>query len=206
MVRWGQRTAKKIRSRSPRRAELTAALAVLGAEPPVMLGFPDGFLRENAAKLRERLSYHFRRLRADRVLTFDHWKRCEIPPNHIEAGRMATEAAVFSAFPLLHREHLAAGLPAVQPKEVWFMGPLEHRPNRIVEIEATLDKKVAATLSHGSQIELLASWFVPGADPRKLTPAQRGQIQGGARKFLEEMARKTAAPFASRVKLAETFE
>ena len=59
---------KKIRAgRCDTRKELTAALAVLGAEPPVMLGFPDGFLRENAAKLRERLIYHFRRLRADRV-------------------------------------------------------------------------------------------------------------------------------------------
>ena len=82
----------------------------------------------------------------------------------------------------------------MQPKEVWFMGPLEHRPNRVVEIEATLDKKVAATSAMARRSRLLASWFVPGADPRKLTPAQRGQLQGGARKFPPEMGRKTAAP------------
>ena len=32
-----------------RRRELTSALAVLGAEPPVMLGCPDGCLRDHAA-------------------------------------------------------------------------------------------------------------------------------------------------------------
>ena len=38
-----------------RAAELAAALAVLGAEPPILLGYPDGFLRDHGAALRERL-------------------------------------------------------------------------------------------------------------------------------------------------------
>lgn len=188
-----------------RAAELAQALSAIGAEPPVMLNFPDGFLREHAKELRERLIYHFRRLRPDRVLTFDPWKRYEIHPDHIEAGRMASEAAVFSGFPLLHREHLVGGITAVQPQEVWFMGPLEHRPNRIVEIKTTLGKKVAATLSHSSQMEMLAGWFVPGADPRKLSDAQRAQLQGGARQFLEGMGHNIAAPFAGRVTFGESF-
>lgn len=188
-----------------RAAELAAALKAIGAEPPVMLGFPDGFLREHAQELRKQLIAQFRKLKPDRVLTFDPWKRYEIHPDHIEAGRMAAEAAVFSPFPLLHREQLTAGVTASQPKEVWFMGPLEHRPNRIVEIKATLDKKVAATLSHGSQVEMLAQWFVPGADPRRLTDAQRGQLQGGTRRFLEQMGQNIAAPFGGRVQQGEAF-
>lgn len=188
-----------------RARELTAALAAIGAEPPVMLGFPDGFLREHEKELRERLIYHYRRLRPDRVLTFDPWKRYEIHPDHISAGRMAAEAAVFSAFPLLHREQLTATVQAVQPEEVWFMGPLEHPPNRIVEVSATLDKKVAATLCHGSQIEMLANWFVPGADPRRLKDAERAQLQGGTRRFLEQMGRNIATPFGGRVQLGEAF-
>lgn len=199
----GDSDPKQVASRRGR--ELAAALATLGAEPPILLGFPDGFLREHQQKLRERLIYHLRRLRADRVLTFDPWKRYEIHPDHIEAGRMAAEAAVFAGFPLLHREQLTADITPVQPSEVWFMGPLEHAPNRIVDVQATLDKKVAATLSHGSQIELLASWFVPGANPRNLSAAQRAALQGGARKFLEQMGRGIAQPFAGRVQIAEAF-
>lgn len=199
----GDKDPKEVAARRGR--ELAAALSALGAEPPILLGFPDGFLRDHQKALRERLIYHFRRLRADRVLTFDPWKRYEIHPDHIEAGRMAAEAAVFSGFPLLHREHLTAEITPVQPSEVWFMGPLEHRPNRIVDVQATLDKKIAATLSHGSQIEMLANWFVPGANPRNLTDAQRGQLQGGARKFLEQMGRGIAQPFPGKVQIAEAF-
>ena len=54
---------------SERARELAAALATVGGAEPVMLGFPDGFLREHAAALRERLVFHFRRLRPDRVIT-----------------------------------------------------------------------------------------------------------------------------------------
>jgi LmbE family N-acetylglucosaminyl deacetylase len=69
-----------------RAAELTSALANLGAKPPIMLGFPDGNLRQHGEPLRERITYWLRKLRADRVITFDPWKRYEIHPDHIEAG------------------------------------------------------------------------------------------------------------------------
>src|SRR5262249_57963513 len=113
-----------------RAAELAAAMAVIGGEPPVLLGLPDGFVRENAQVLKERLVYHFRKLAIDRVVTFDPWKRYEIHPDHIEVGRMATEAACFACFPLLYPAQIDEGLPARQPSEVWYMGPTEHKPNR----------------------------------------------------------------------------
>ena len=188
-----------------RARELTSALAVLGAESAIMLGFPDGFLRDHASALRERLIYHFRRLRADRVVTFDPFKRYEIHPDHATVGRMASEAAVFSCFPLLHPEHAAEGLSAVQPAEVWYMGPIDHKPNRFVDIAETLDKKVEATLSHSSQMELLANWFVPGADPANLSDEHRAQLQGGTRNFLEMMGRGMGSGTAGKIEIAEAF-
>lgn len=187
-----------------RASELGKAMAVLGAEPPIMLGFPDGALREHAAALRERLIYWFRKLRVNRVLTFDPWRRYEIHPDHIEAGRMASEAAAFSCFPLLHPAHRAEGLEAVQPQEVWYMMPADHRPNRVVDIAATFDTKVESLLSHSSQIEMLASWFVPGADPGNLTPEQQGQLRSGARDFLTMMS-KASTGFAPSLEHAEAF-
>src|SRR5262245_54797061 len=191
-----------------RQKELQAALAVItggGGEAPIMLGFPDGFLADHRGALRERLVYHFRRLRVDRVLTFDPWKRYEIHPDHITVGKMASEAAVFSCFPLLHEEHLAEGHQPCQPREVWYMGPLEHKPNRVIEIEPFLHQKIDATLCHGSQLEMLADWFVKGADPRALTDAERGQLRTGTANFLAGMGRGMAMAFGGRVEVAECF-
>src|SRR4051794_4684152 len=43
-----------------RARELTAALATIGGEPPIMLGFPDGFLADHAGALRQRLVHELR--------------------------------------------------------------------------------------------------------------------------------------------------
>jgi LmbE family N-acetylglucosaminyl deacetylase len=188
-----------------RARELAAALAVLGGELPIMLGFPDGFLRDHAAALRERLIYQFRSLRPDRVITFDPFKRYEIHPDHATVGRMASEAAVFSCFPLLHPEHLAQGIAPAQPEEVWYMGPLDHKPNRFIDIAATLEKKVEATLCHGTQIELLANWFVEGADPAQLTDEHRARLRDGTRGFLEMMGRGLGFASGSKIEIAEAF-
>lgn len=187
-----------------RDAELHAAMKAIGGEPPIVLGLPDGFVRESAAKLKERIVYFLRKHRVDRVVTFDPWKPYEIHPDHIEVGRMAAEAACFACFPLLYPEHLAEGLDPVQPSEVWFMGPTVHRPNRVVDIRSTFDTKVRSVLCHSSQIEMLAAWFVPGADPTNLTPDQRALLEGGAKTFLEGMARGVAM-LAPETELAEAF-
>lgn len=185
--------------------ELACALQTIGGHPPICLGLPDGSVRELAQALKERLVYHFRKLRIDRVVTFDPWKRYEIHPDHIEVGRMASEAACFSCFPLLYPRHLdEEGVEAVQPSEVWYMMPTEHRPNRVVDIKDTFDVKVRSLLCHSSQIEMLADWFVPGADPTNLTPDQRAALETGARTFLEGMARGLAL-LAPPVELAEAF-
>ena len=187
-----------------RESELGRAMEAIGGEPPIVLGLPDGFVRESAAQLKERLVYFFRKLKVDRVVTFDPWKPYEIHPDHIEVGRMATEAACFSCFPLLYPQHLDEGLAPVQPSEVWYMGPTVHRPNRVVDIRATFDDKVRSLLCHSSQIEMLASWFVPGADPTNLTPEQRALLEGGAKTFLDGMARGVAM-LAPETELAEAF-
>ncbi|MFT3774165.1 MAG: PIG-L deacetylase family protein [Minicystis sp.] len=187
-----------------RAAELAQAMAALGGHPPILLGYPDGGLREHAQAAKERLVYWFRKLRVDRVVTFDPWKRYEIHPDHIAVGRVASEAAAFSCFPLLYPAHLDEGLDPVQPREVWYMMPTEHRPNRVIDIGKTFRKKVESLLCHSSQIEMLADWFVPGADPTKLTPEQIGKLRDGAATFLEGMARG-AAMIAPGVELAEAF-
>jgi LmbE family N-acetylglucosaminyl deacetylase len=187
-----------------REAELARAMEVIGGRPPILLRLPDGGVREHSATLRERLIHTIRAVRPHRVITFDPWKKYEVHPDHIEVGRMASEAAVFACFPLLHPEHQAEGLAPHKPDEVWYVMPTEERPNRVVDIRSSFDKKVASLLCHSSQIELLAGWFVPGADPRNLTEKERAALNEGARSFLEMMARGTAQ-LAPKVELAEAF-
>ncbi|MSP60339.1 MAG: PIG-L family deacetylase [Myxococcales bacterium] len=189
-----------------RASELARAMETIGARPPILLGFPDGDLRRHGDALFERLVYWLRKLKADRVVTFDPWRQYEIHPDHIEAGRRASEAAVFSCFPLLFPLHLEEGLEPVQPKEVWYMTPSQHRPNRVVDIRETLATKIAALLCHESQVEMLAAWFVPGADPRNLSTAERAKLEGGASDFLRKMAGGVAqADVAKTAQLAEAF-
>src|SRR6185369_8291469 len=40
-----------------RAAELGLAMKTLGAEPPILLGYPDGGVREQAQALKERITY-----------------------------------------------------------------------------------------------------------------------------------------------------
>ena len=84
------------------------------------------------------------------------------------------------------------------------MMPTEHRPNRVVDISKTFDRKVESLLCHSSQVEMLADWFVKGADPTHLTSEQRAQLREGARGFLEKMARGMAT-MAPGLELAEAF-
>jgi LmbE family N-acetylglucosaminyl deacetylase len=184
-----------------RAEELGRAMAALGGRPPEMLGFPDGALADHAAALKERLVRLFRGLGVDRVVTFDPWKHYVIHPDHVTVGRVASEAAAFACFPRLYPEHLTEGLPPRQPRDIWYMMPTEHRPNRVVDVARTFDRKVAALLCHASQVEMLAGWFVSGA-PKSTDP--QAELREGARRYLEQGAR-TLAALAPGLTLVEAF-
>jgi len=188
-----------------RRRELKNALEVIGAKEPIFLGYSDGFLREHAQELKEKLVYWYRKIKPDRIITLDPWKKYEVHPDHITIGLMASEAAVFSCFPLLYPEHTKEGLEPHQPKEIWFMVPIEHKPNRLVDITSTLDKKIEAVLCHGSQVEMLADMFVPGVDVTNLTEEQKSQLSEGAKTLLTMVAQGIASLSEGKMELAEAF-
>jgi LmbE family N-acetylglucosaminyl deacetylase len=186
-----------------RKRELTKAMEVIGGHPPMGFWFPDGFLEDHREELRERLAFWVRKLKADRIVTLDPWVRYEIHPDHITAGRIASEVAVFACFPLYFPEQIEQGLEPHQPGEVWYMTPTERAPNRVVDITGSFEKKVDSLLSHESQVEMLADWFVSGADPTNLTDRERGALASGVRGFLEMMARGIGSGYG--IELAEAF-
>ncbi|MEX2704673.1 MAG: PIG-L deacetylase family protein [Candidatus Freyrarchaeum guaymaensis] len=170
-----------------RERELRAANEILGVKETIMLGYPDaGFM--NGPELRERLVYYVRRLRADRVVTFDPWVSYEVHPDHVMVGRMAAEAAAFSAFPLLYSEQFNEGVEPYACSEVWFMGLLGHAPNCFVDITQTLEKKARAALKFEATLTLLARLFAPDIDPANVTPDQLETLSKHADTLLRFMA------------------
>ena len=171
-----------------RRQELLNANKILGIKETIFLGYPDaGFI--NGAELREKLVYYVRKLKADRVITFDPWAKYEIHPDHVIVGRMAAEAGAFAAFPLLYEHQFdEAGIEPYECSEVWFMGFLGHAPNYFVDISSTLELKVKAALEFEATLELLAQLFSQNIDPANVTEKQLKKLSRQANNLLKSIA------------------
>ena len=108
-----------------RRAEQTAAAAVVGVHDLEFLGYPDGAL-EVPIDLRRDISRVIRRVRPQRVLTQSPervWDRLFAShPDHLAAGE-ATVCAVYpdARNPFAHPTLLADGLEAWTVSELWIM-------------------------------------------------------------------------------------
>jgi len=170
-----------------REKEVRAANELIGVEETIILDYPDaGFI--NGAELRKKLIYYVRKLKADRVVTFDPWVTYEVHPDHLIVGRMAAEAAAFSAFPLLHTDQIEEGVEPYECSEVWFMGLLGHKPNYFVDISSTLEKKIEAALKFEATLELLANMFAPNIDPANVSPEELKKLTKYATRLFRSMA------------------
>jgi LmbE family N-acetylglucosaminyl deacetylase len=197
-----RRDITKIEVANKREEELDLANEILGIAEKFMLGYPDaGFI--NAQELRKQLIYYVRKLKIDRIITFDPWVKYEIHPDHVVVGRMAAEAGAFSAFPLLYEDQLKNGLEPYGCSEVWFMGLLGHSPNAIVDISQVMEKKVQAALKFDSTIELLSDLFGMEVNPGKITKEQRNLLNKNAHRLIKSMASVIGKKF--NVNLAEAF-
>jgi LmbE family N-acetylglucosaminyl deacetylase len=170
-----------------REKELRASNEILGVTDTLLLGYPDaGFI--DGVILREELVYYVRKLKADRVITFDPWVSYEVHPDHVIVGRMAAEAAAFAAFPLLYPEQIKNGVAPYACSEVWFMGLLGHVPNCFIDISSTLDTKLRAGLKFEATIELLAQLFAPDIDSTNISPDELKKLTKYAERLLKSIA------------------
>lgn len=170
-----------------REKELRAANEILGVKETILLNYPDaGFI--NSQDLREKLVYYVRKLKADRVVTFDPWLNYEVHPDHLTVARMAAEAAAFAVFPLLYTEQLKEGLEPYACTDVWFMGLLGHQPNHFVDISSTLERKVKAALKFEATLELLAQLFTPDIDPANVSTDELKRLTKYANRLLRSIA------------------
>jgi len=147
-----------------RETEQRAAAAAVGVDGVDFLDEPDGQVQPTLA-LRERITRAIRAFRPEIVMTHDptvlfvnnEWVN---HPDHRAVGQ-ATVDAVFPTArdPLNFREHLDAGLGPWKVAELFLWSTNE--ANQLVDIGATLDRKVAALEQHASQFrsfDEIARW------------------------------------------------
>jgi LmbE family N-acetylglucosaminyl deacetylase len=139
-----------------RQAEQRAAAQVLGVSEVVFLGYPDGEVY-NTPQLRRDLVRQIRLFRPDVVVTHD---------------RAVGDTALDAVFPLARDrlnfpEHAREGLEPHRVLNILLQST--GQPNEWVDIEPTLDLKIAALREHRSQIgdpEDLAKRIREGAHER----------------------------------------
>lgn len=131
-----------------RRKEQEEAAAILGVDRVMWLGFRDGFLPE-VDVLREPIVKLIRQVKPDFLLTLDPWLPYEAHPDHRKTGLAAVEAVLYAGFPLAYPQHMQEGLTPWGVTGVALA--LSVRPNTVINIEETWDKKINACLAHKSQ-------------------------------------------------------
>lgn len=147
-----------------REAEQRAAAAELGVEGVDFLDEPDGQV-EPSLGLRERVTRAIRSFRPEVVMTHDptvlfvnnEWVN---HPDHRAVGQVTVDAVFPTARdPLNFRHHLDDGLEAWKVAELYLWSTNE--ANQLVDIGATMERKVAALAHHASQFrhfEDVARW------------------------------------------------
>ena len=161
-----------------RAEEMRRAAAVLGAEPPILLGYPDGELDTlPAGVLREQFIRAIRQFKPDVVVTGDPYAPFEPHPDHRAVAWAATEALNFSRMPLFHPEHLADGLTLHLVVEKYFYANVPTLTNKCIDISEHLSHKVAALAEHKSQMTFLVAGVLFEAEAAGLNP--RAMFGGG---------------------------
>ena len=160
-----------------RRREAMRAASILGAEPPVMLGHPDmGLEQLPPGALRQEFIRAIRQYRPDALIAEDPFSPGDWHPDHRAVAWAATEAVNAAGLPLVHPEHRDEGLEPHQVAEKYFYAESDAGVNKVVDITATLETKLAALAAHESQMAFLVEGVLrqmrlAGVDPRPLLEA-----------------------------------
>lgn len=141
------------------KAEFDAACSVLGVAAIVELGYPTDVLADvSEVELRERFIRLVRTHRPYALVTFDPYAMYgEDNQDHVKVAAAADEAFWTSQFDKHHPEHLAEGLELHGCFERWYFGRRVVDVTDVVDIAATLDRKVAAACCHQTMMRNFAN-------------------------------------------------
>jgi LmbE family N-acetylglucosaminyl deacetylase len=137
-------TAALVRTRQDEQRAAAKALGATGEQ--VFLANVDGELDSGLDQRRE-VALWIRRLRPTVVLGHDPWKRYRLHPDHRHAGLLAVEGIVAARDPHFFPDQ---GVPHHRPDELLLFEADE--PDHVEDVAGFADRKVAALLSHTSQL------------------------------------------------------
>lgn len=138
-----------------RHLEQAEAAKVIGAEPPLFLDLPDGYLIPDL-NLRRDVVREIRKHKPDILVTCDPQNLFALyginHPDHRACGQVVLDA-VFPAAgnPVYFPDLLAQGYEPHMPKEIWCS--LTNQPNTAIDVTATWDIKLQAILKHKTQVQ-----------------------------------------------------
>jgi len=143
-------------------AEFRQAAATLGVAEIVDLGLPTDTLADTSeVALREQLIRQVRQHRPYTLVTFDPDAiHGEDNQDHRVVAMATDEAFWTSQFDQHHPEHLAEGLRPHGCFERWYFGRHVIDPTHVVDISATLDRKVDASCKHVTMLTNFANQLV----------------------------------------------
>lgn len=138
-----------------RHQEEANAAQVIGANPPLFLDMPDGYLIPNL-DLRRDIVREIRRHKPDILVTCDPQNLFATyginHPDHRACGQVVLDAVFPAAGSLVYfPELLVQGFQPHMPKEVWCS--LTSQPNTTIDVTETWDIKIKAILKHKSQVQ-----------------------------------------------------
>jgi LmbE family N-acetylglucosaminyl deacetylase len=101
--------------------------------------------------LRGRLIFLFRLLKVDTVVSYDPWGMYEENPDHYVTAQMVEAACWMAGGAKDYPEHFEAGLKPHSVSEKYYFARGPQIVNRVVDITATIDRKVEANVVNVTQ-------------------------------------------------------
>ena len=102
-------------------------------------------------ELRLRFIYLIRLLKVDTVVSYDPWGHYEENPDHYVTAQCVEAACWMAGGGKDYPEHFAAGLEPQAVREKYYFARGPQLVNRVVDIGATIDRKVEANLANLAQ-------------------------------------------------------
>ncbi len=131
-----------------RRKEQIEAARLLGVQHVEWLGFQDTKVPAPEI-LRKPLISLIRKIQPDFIVGLDPWLPYEAHPDHRRTSMAVVEACLFAGLPMIQPEDMAHGFQPWQVPGVALA--LSVRPNTLINIDSTWEKKIQAIKCHKSQ-------------------------------------------------------
>jgi len=129
-----------------------AVARVLGLQKVFDLNYGNHMMDAiSRSELRSRLIFLFRLLKVDTIVCYDPWAHYDENPDHYITAHCVEAACWMAGGEKDYPEHFAAGLKPHAVREKYYFARFQQRVNRVVDISASVERKVDVLLVNKAQ-------------------------------------------------------